>query len=253
MPKVVRVKKLEKSILEFLATYKFATYDLLVYADVYKHKSHLSSSMSRMVKAGHIKKLNKTDTIDNVYFLTSKGSKWIYDTLEIEANYPKASLEVMPTQMEHHLHCIKRLVDFRRDYEVLRHASYLDNGYKDHNGLMKKKTDIAGIEPDLILGIRDGQDIEWFLYEYENTKTTAKVMEKLETHLQLMGSGAVQDSLGFENRGYRVLLECSLQSTIGRVLKMVSEHEILSQLKHNFLFYHNDMWVEYDKKQILLV
>jgi len=249
------VKKINQGIFEFLATYKFATYDLLMHGGVYKHKSHLSSSMARMVKAGQVKKLNKTDDINDVFYLSKKGAKWVEQTMEITANYPKHNIEIMPEQMIHHLHCIKRLIDFKQSYPVLRSASYLDNGYQDSNGLMRKKTDINGVESDLIVGIENGTRVEYFLYEYENKKSVKDIMEKLNTHKNLMGTGEVQKGLGFdgEKRGYHVLLEVENKANLGRVMKQFGQDETLQKLKQNFLFYFNDQWCEYDKRAVLLV
>lgn len=249
------MKKINQGILKFLATYKFATYELLIYAGVYKHKTHLSSSMSRMVKAGQVKKLNKTEEINDVFYLSPKGANWVEQTMEIPANYPKHNVEIMPDQMIHHLHCIKRLIDFKSEFTVPLSASYLDNGYQDNNGLIKKKTDINGVESDLILGIENGRRIEYFLYEYENKKSVKEIMGKLETHKKLMGSGEVQKELGFEGeeRGYHMLLEVENKANLGRVMKKFGEDPVFQKLKSNFLFYVNEHWCEYDKRAVLLV
>lgn len=238
-------------ILKFLAKHKFGTHEIFLSTGLSTQKSHVSASISKLIKGKYVEKLQEAVNKPAYFYLSKKGAKYVEAMWGMEAHYPKTSADVPSDKMTHHMRTIEFRIGIEEKEKVIQCESYLDNQTTDSVGNPARRTLIDNVEPDLVFAIDIERAYAWYLYEFENMKDFNNTWKMIEAHIDLMGSGKVQEKYGFDY-GYRVLIEIAQDSIRKRVLEKAKEDERLQYLADNFLFLEDGKWLNAVGEPVLL-
>lgn len=248
---IQRINDKQKAILEYLAKYKFLTYDQMILLGIDKHKSTLSDLVSRMKsrKRALVKKIPHRVGVAAKFFLTKKGKDLLveeYDMKEENILYPKGVIKTDTQDQKHRTQTISFQISLdksckKNNISVLFCDRYFDTvGNNRMNKDLKSKTAVLysptkSVKADIIFMLETHKQKELYLLELENGKDTKKAVEKCERHGQAIVLGSANEKYN-HLRGYRSLWIFEHESIMNTTIKRLQTDDFFTPLTEYFLF-----------------